>query len=37
MPGAFDFGDATNDEFLLVRAVDEEVPEFLGMGINIAF
>jgi hypothetical protein len=37
MPGAFDFGAATDDEFLLVSAIDEEVSDFLGMGINIAF
>jgi hypothetical protein len=34
--GAFDFGAATDDEFLLVSAVDEEVSDFLGMAINIA-
>jgi hypothetical protein len=37
MPGVFDVGAATDDEFLLVSAVDEEMSDFLGMGINIAF
>jgi len=37
MPGAFDFRGASDDEFLLFRVVHEEVPEFLGMSINIAF
>jgi hypothetical protein len=35
MPCAFDFGAATNDEFSLISAVDEEVSNFLGMAINV--
>jgi hypothetical protein len=37
MPRAFDFGVATDDEFLLVGAIDKEMSDFLSMAIDIAF